>query len=85
MEERGDDKTIQQKIAGTDTPYYHVGKPGLLSGIKIGVARAIAPINPFAKVGVETTNRISWAPYENGFYHTPSPLPNPVTESNFLP
>ena len=60
MEDKGAEKTIQQKIAGTNTPYYHVGETGLLGGVKLKLTRLIAPINPFAKVGVQTPDRISW-------------------------
>lgn len=37
--------------------------------IKLKLAKIIAPINPFAKVGVKTSDRISWSPYsDQGYY-----------------
>lgn len=42
-------KSVEEKIWGTDTPYYHVGQPGFLRKIRFQIYRAIAPVNPFAK------------------------------------
>jgi hypothetical protein len=62
-----------------------VGETGFVGGIKLKVARLIAPINPFAKIGVETPDRASWMPYEGSHYYTQNPLPNPVQDTTFLP
>lgn len=60
MDPKSKELTIEQKIAGTNHPYYFVGEHGFLQGLKLKASRLIAPINPFAKVGVETPDRVSW-------------------------
>lgn len=52
MENSERQKTIEQKISGTDYPYYYIGEKGFLMNLRLKASRIIAPINPFAKVGV---------------------------------
>lgn len=41
--------SIEEKIWGTDKPYYHVGSPGFFKKYRLAFWRTIAPINPLAK------------------------------------
>ena len=53
--------------------------------LRLKATRALSYVNPFAKIGVERADRISWQPYFKNGYYTAPPLPNPVRDTNFLP
>lgn len=78
-------KSTEEKIWGTDKPYYHVGDPGLFRKYRLHFYRLIAPINPFAKKQVLKADEISFLPfYGRNFYNVPA-LPNPVGVNQLYP
>lgn len=69
-------KTLDEKIWGTSTPYYHVGKPGFFRNLRLGFYRTIAPVNPFAKKQAAQGDELTYKPFVGrNFYETPA-LPN---------
>lgn len=42
-------QSVEEKIWGTDTPYYHVGQPGILRNLRYKFYRLVSPVNPLAK------------------------------------
>ena len=56
-------KTVDEKIAGTSTPYTHIGKPGLLKKIRLGIFKIISPINPLARSQVEKHDQFTYPPW----------------------
>lgn len=70
-------KSVEEKIWGTDTPYYHVGAPSFLRGLRLSFLRFVAPVNPFAKKQVEKGDEITYEPFVGRNFHRTPSLPNP--------